>query len=71
MAGLLWRPLRERLRRCKRIEFHLNARLHLLVDVACETELDARRCVRQIHTRPAFTSQASSSGTGWFSVTTL
>lgn len=45
MAVLLCWPLRERLRWCNRIEFHLYARL--LVDIARETELDARRCVRQ------------------------
>lgn len=45
MAVLLRWPLRERLRWCNRIEFHPYARL--LVDIARETELGARRCARR------------------------
>lgn len=40
----------------------------LLVNVACETELDARRCCKcEAESHPAtLTNRASSSGTGWF-----
>lgn len=42
--------------------------LHLLVNGACETELDARRCCKcEAESHPAtLTNRASSSGTGWF-----
>lgn len=52
MAALLRRPLRA-FSLSKRIEFHPYACLDLLVNVACETELDAGRCKCKAESHPS------------------